>query len=787
MGLWQIIIPEASANYVLNPSLESPGWFTEVSATAERVADGNALYGRAAMRVTYGGGSYTDLVAFDLTPLAERPHYASLYVKGTLPASFSVSLSGGEFLTLALIEQIGDWARYGIGFTGAQAAGATELRILGASACDFFLDALQVEPLEYATSYIDGDQPGCRWSGGQHASHAIRPQTARRGGRVVDLEAFGVRVLGAQGIGMPFATHRVLESGLRAGAFFAGRQVQPRTINLHLELAGGPQLRTGLHALRAGLGQVIKSDLTPADEPFVLRYTGAGTNQPLEIACVYDSGLEFEPDDGGSYEQTTLRVIAYDDPFWHGAGERAFPLAIQHSFPGAVGVMVRDEVEQNGAWAQLGALGGRVDAIARGPDGMLYAAGNLPNVGHIARWTGTEWQAVGGGTDAFVRDMLFAPDGTLYICGHFTTAGGATVNKLAQWDGSNWQPLGAGVAEDLETPIVLCLGPDGTLYAGGTFTTIGGVSSKGIAAWDGAAWNAIEGLRAIVNAIVAAPDGRIFAGGTFQQSDFEPDVVANFIAERDPASGAWRALSAEPNSWVYALAMGTDGSLYAGGTFTHTAGELAVNYIARWDGANWHPLGDGLPGRVERLAVDPQTGNVYVVGVVDSKPYTSLWNGSTWVVLDIDGLGPGLVSCLSIEPGRFWLGLNGSVAARASAVTAITNPGSRAALPTFIFERTGGGTAVVRFIRNNTTRQTIWLDYNLLVGEVLTVDLERGAVNSSRFGPRLTAVARAADMGLSLAPGENHLSVWVDTLDPMEVAAHVVFRPTYWAADDVAG
>ena len=145
------------------------------------------------------------------------------------------------------------------------------------------------------------------------------------------------------------------------------------------------------------------------------------------------------------------------------------------------------------------------------------------------------------------------------------------------------------------------------------------------------------------------------------------------------------------------------------------------------------------------------------------------------------------MSCLSIEPGRFWLGLNGSVAARASAVTAITNPGSRAALPTFIFERTGGGTAVVRFIRNNTTRQTIWLDYSLLVGEVLTVDLERGAVNSSRFGPRLTAVARAADMGLSLAPGENHLSVWVDTLDPMEVAAHVVFRPTYWAADDVAG
>ena len=35
------------------------------------------------------------------------------------------------------------------------------------------------------------------------------------------------------------------------------------------------------------------------------------------------------------------------------------------------------------------------------------------------------------------------------------------------------------------------------------------------------------------------------------------------------------------------------GNLYAGGFFT-TAGEVSANYIAKWDGAAWSPLGIGM-------------------------------------------------------------------------------------------------------------------------------------------------------------------------------------------------
>jgi hypothetical protein len=46
------------------------------------------------------------------------------------------------------------------------------------------------------------------------------------------------------------------------------------------------------------------------------------------------------------------------------------------------------------------------------------------------------------------------------------------------------------------------------------------------------------------------------------------------------------------NDFVYALAFGPDGSLFADGHFT-TDGRVAANYIARWDGPQWHPLGSG--------------------------------------------------------------------------------------------------------------------------------------------------------------------------------------------------
>jgi hypothetical protein len=65
-----------------------------------------------------------------------------------------------------------------------------------------------------------------------------------------------------------------------------------------------------------------------------------------------------------------------------------------------------------------------------------------------------------------------------------------------------------------------------------------------------------------------------------------------------------------PNSYVLAIAV-SGSQVYAGGFFT-TAGGVAANYIAKWDGANWSALGSGTNHPV--LAIAVSGGEVYAGG-----------------------------------------------------------------------------------------------------------------------------------------------------------------------------
>ena len=88
---------------------------------------------------------------------------------------------------------------------------------------------------------------------------------------------------------------------------------------------------------------------------------------------------------------------------------------------------------------------------------------------------------------------------------------------------------------------------------------------------------------------------------------------------------------------------GTD--LYAGGHFT-TAGGVPANYIAKWDGTAWSPLGSGVSGG--------SMAGTYALAVIGSIVYTGFyiseaggvpvnciaqWNGAAWSALG-SGLGP---------------------------------------------------------------------------------------------------------------------------------------------------
>ncbi|HRZ36110.1 MAG TPA: PQQ-binding-like beta-propeller repeat protein [Candidatus Paceibacterota bacterium] len=268
--------------------------------------------------------------------------------------------------------------------------------------------------------------------------------------------------------------------------------------------------------------------------------------------------------------------------------------------------------------------------------GAFKLAGGLPSR-FVARWDGAAWSALGAGFDAPVSTLTMFR-GQLHAGGHFSRADGQPVGFLARWNGLAWESLGSGVNDLVE--VLLAVGDD--LYVAGSFSTAGGVTARNIARWDGTAWSALgEGVGAAVLAL--ASDGtRLFVGGAnnLSHGELQLGMVAQWdgqqwrrvgvtgpqgtvralawhrghlyaagdfaLADNQPARGiamfdgtAWTEVAgglSDPLS-PYGYALASDGqSLWVGGTFTR-AGTVAASRIARWDGAQWHPLGLGVDRR----------------------------------------------------------------------------------------------------------------------------------------------------------------------------------------------
>ncbi len=216
--------------------------------------------------------------------------------------------------------------------------------------------------------------------------------------------------------------------------------------------------------------------------------------------------------------------------------------------------------------------------------GSLYAGGNFTSAGgdpsfpqdamYIARFDGSQWYPVGGGTNDRITDMVVY-NNKLVVSGYFTSAGGAGANHIAAWDGTKWDSLGSGTDGQ-----VTALGVhDGYLYAGGMFTEAGGVPAANIARWDGQSWSAVgDGLMGPVYTI-ASWNGKLYAGGYDLQKIFlstPPYEIEQHIMCWDGSK--WDSLQAGTDGAVYWLFADSLG-LIAGGSFT-TAGDDSSSNIA---------------------------------------------------------------------------------------------------------------------------------------------------------------------------------------------------------------
>ena len=346
-------------------------------------------------------------------------------------------------------------------------------------------------------------------------------------------------------------------------------------------------------------------------------FTSTADGAPVSHVARWDgsawSGL------GSGTDAEVLALTVFDDGRGQGAS-----LCAGGAFTTANGLcMCSIGAWTGGEWRSLGTgLTGEVRAVAGFDDGdgpKLYVGGDFLGVGgapplnHIARWDGSSWSSVGGGTDGPVDALAVYDDGqgagpALFVGGEFLTAGGTAAKRIAKWDGSSWSKLGSGLSDahplNDEPAGARCLlvfddggGGGPRLYVGGAFVSAGTAFANNIAAWNGTSWSNL-------------------GSGTYIQE-------VNALAVFDDGLGGGPAL-------------------YAGGDF-EKMGSLTVHKIAKWTGLAWKKVGTGLTTRVNALeAFDDGLGGgpaLYAAGIVYSSPgnpNVMKWDGSTWTPIGIE-------------------------------------------------------------------------------------------------------------------------------------------------------
>ena len=217
MGYWNAILPEAGTNLITNPSFETntTGWDTGGTNVIAQSGT-EAKFGAYSLKSTYKDN--TILADFALTLTVSTTYHLSCWVY--VPSGWdggNIRIEGNEDY-VGLANTYNHIYTEGTSTEGiwiycetklviaADAIGEIHIRATDAPAVDKFIyiDAVQVEAnASYATTYIDGDQGGCRWAGAEHGSTSSREAQSRTGGRVYDLDDCAFYVSELLGFGMP--------------------------------------------------------------------------------------------------------------------------------------------------------------------------------------------------------------------------------------------------------------------------------------------------------------------------------------------------------------------------------------------------------------------------------------------------------------------------------------------------------------------------------------------------------------------------------------------------------
>ncbi len=280
-------------------------------------------------------------------------------------------------------------------------------------------------------------------------------------------------------------------------------------------------------------------------------------------------------------------------------------------------------------------------------------------------WDGAQWKIPYNlGCDRTVGGFGIY-NGKLIVCGNFDVAGGIISPSVAAWDGYNWHTMSdsstrAGGFWGGHAALVF----QDELYVGGNFQPEGTLPIHCLGAWNGNEWRSVmQSPWGSIGALCIWHD-KLFAGGTYSLSGDTVTPINSFDGSswEHLGSGVRGKIGLDPS--VYSIIAVGD-SLIVSGNFD-SAGLVAANDIAMWNGSSWSSFGDGL-GAGNSYSVrclDEFQGFLYAGGSFNysgSTPVSSIakWNGFSWEPLSTGirlGAGSGYVNALTVYENRLIAG-----------------------------------------------------------------------------------------------------------------------------------
>lgn len=789
MGNWKIIRPEATKNWIKNPSFETgtTGWTAPGTNTIAQ-SSAEALFGNYSGLCTYQNNN--DLVDFTIDSLAfniGEDAAAMAWIKvpsnwdgGNIRLAFTLFTGATDTYTKIWtdgVDPYDEWVRLETTtLLAADTSGDLTLQATSAPTAGrtVYLDGVQVEDNQtYATTYCDGDQDNCIWESIPHGGFSTRPSSSTAGGKIVDVsDDLGMFVNATSGAGFPTIFNAGVDRALADGRQHQRAVAKPGMLILSATIVG-----TSLADYHAKRKQIIL-DLAPYahnEQPIIFRYEGSSSVR--EVKARYFGGLQMQKNTG--FSEIVGLQFQVDDPYYCRVGTDSEPLDDKVATT-LRQLSIRD---RDGAWGHngLNPLGTYTDFQAFAEDDQyIYVGGNFLNLDnlaaadYIARWDKTgqgQWEAMASGLTGQVRSMKLAADGTLYIVGAFTNAGGdGNADGICKWNGTAFSAVGNPTAWTLTNVQDVEIDSDGNVWICGSFLNLAGLGSADhIGYWDGSAWNAAgSGLGSATGYFVTLDKntGDVYATGSFTAAGGVSNT--NKIARWD--GSAWNSVGGgvDTGTDLREALVDDNGILYVTGNFSVIGGVNAAN-IAKFSGAGWSQLGDGLSIGATR-SISTWRDYIVIGGVGTSAPKMNLWlwSGSTLVRPDLmlGGVPSTILGIHESRTGDLWLGWSGATGSDYAGSVDIENNGSARAYPIISITRTDSSSLIprVRSIGNETIEKYLWFDYPVLQGETITIDLRPGRrqVTSSAFGKRWKILPGSDVADFILIPGTNKINLFIE-------------------------